>query len=99
MGAGLATVSAFKSTGRVDSGMSDGPVRLSPGEATATEIIERLETGDRVIVETELLGSVHEITLRFDGEVYYCDTPTTLHRHESAEDMRRCLDDQRYGSA
>jgi hypothetical protein len=77
--------------------MSD-PVHLSPGEATPAEIIERLEAGDRVIVETELLGSVHEITLRFDGEVYYCDTPTTLHRHETREGMRRCLDDQRYGS-
>jgi hypothetical protein len=99
MGAGLARARVFKSAGGVDSGMSDGPIRLSPGDATATEIIERLEAGDRVIVETELLGSVHEITLRFDGEVYYCDTPTTLHRHETAEGMRRCLDDQRYGSA
>jgi hypothetical protein len=78
--------------------MNDGSIHVSPGEATATEIIDYLEAGDRVIVETELLGSTHEITLRFDGGVYYCDTPTTLHRHETAEDMRRCLDEQRYGS-
>jgi len=71
--------------------MNDGPVHLSPGEVTAREIIERLEAGDRVIVETELLGSVHEITLGFDGDVYYCDTPTTLHRHETAEELADAL--------
>ncbi|MFB6296449.1 MAG: hypothetical protein ABEH66_06380 [Halobacteriales archaeon] len=78
--------------------MADEPVRLSPGDATAEEILDRLEDGDRVVLEREFLGSVHEVTLRYEGGTYYCDTPTTLHRHESAEDMRRCLDEQRYGS-
>ena len=95
----LATVGAFKTAGRVPLNMGDGPLRISAGEATAAEILERLESGDRVIVETERLGSVHEVTLRYDGDTYYCDTPTTLHRHDTAEGMRRCLDDQAYGSA
>ena len=76
-----------------------GPTRIEPGELTVEEIIERLHAGDRVVIERELLGGVHEVTLRFDGQIYYCDTPTTLHRHETPEGMRSCLDKQRYGSA
>ena len=37
-----------------------------------------------------------EVTLRHDGDVYYCDTPTTLHKHESSDEMRECLDEQGY---
>ena len=74
------------------------PTRVRPGELTVEQILERLHAGERVVVERELLGGVHEVTLRFDGETYYCDTPTTLHRHETPEDMRACLDQQRYGS-
>ena len=76
-----------------------GPTRIEPGELSVEEIIDRLHAGDRVVIERELLGGVHEVTLRFDGETYYCDTPTTLHRHDTPEGMRRCLDQQRYGSA
>ncbi|MDZ7701079.1 MAG: hypothetical protein U5J98_02870 [Halobacteriales archaeon] len=75
------------------------PTRVQPGELTVEEILERLHEGDRVVIERELLGGVHDITLRFDGDTYYCDTPTTLHRHETPEGMRACLDKQRYGSA
>jgi hypothetical protein len=75
----------------------DGPIRVRPGELTVVEILERLHAGDRLVVEQEFLGEVHDITLRFDGETYYCDTPTTLHRHETVEGMRTCLDEQRYG--
>lgn len=75
----------------------DGPIRVRPGELTVEEILERLHAGDRLVVEQEFLGEVHDITLRFDGETYYCDTPTTLHRHETVEGMRTCLDEQRYG--
>jgi hemin uptake protein HemP len=76
--------------------MTEAPMRIRPGEASVDEIIDRLQAGQRVIVERELLGGVHEITLRFDGEIYYCDTPTTLHRHETADGMRQCLKGQRY---
>ncbi len=75
------------------------PTRIRPGELTVEEILDRLHAGDRIIIEQELLGGVHDITLRFDGDIYYCDTPTTLHRHETPEGMRACLDKQRYGEA
>ena len=74
-----------------------GATRIEPGELTVEEILERLHAGERVVIDRELLGGVHEVTLRFDGEVYYCDTPTTLHRHDTPEGMRACLAEQRYG--
>ena len=79
--------------------MPGGPVRVRPGDLTVEEILERLHAGERVVVEREVLGGVHEVTLRFDGGTYYCDTPTTLHRHDTAEAMRACLDEQRYGKS
>lgn len=78
--------------------MTDGPVRIQSGELPVDELVERVEAGQRVIIEREMLGTVHEITLRFDGDIYYCDTPTTLHRHETVEGMRQCLTDHRYAS-
>jgi hypothetical protein len=44
-----------------------------------------------------MLGGVHEVTLRHDGTTYYCDTPTTLHKHRSAEEMRTCIERMGYG--
>ncbi len=79
--------------------MSEGPLRIAPGEITVEEILERLEAGQRVIIERDFLGSVHEVTLRYDGETYYCDTPTTLHRHQTVDGMRDCLVGEEYGSA
>lgn len=78
--------------------MSEGPVRLEAGDVPIDDIIDHLHAGTRVIIERDLLGSVHEVTLRFDGDVYYCDTPTTLHRHGTVEEMRECLANERYGS-
>ena len=51
-----------------------------------------------MVVRTEFLGEEHEVTLRRDGDVFYCDTPTRLHRHESREEMRTCIEKQGYAS-
>ena len=75
--------------------MSD-PIRAVAGELTADEILSALDEGRRVVIKTEMLGSEHQITLRHDGECYYCDTPTTLHKHESPEEMRNCIFKQGY---
>ena len=71
-------------------------LRADAGELDAEEILTALEEGRRVVIRTQLLGSDHEVTLRHDGSVYYCDTPTTLHKHETREEMRRCIADQGY---
>ncbi len=72
------------------------PLRASAGELSADEIIAALNEGRRVVVRIEMLGTDHEVTLRHDGSVYYCDTPTTLHKHESEAEMRTCIDQQGY---
>ncbi len=74
------------------------PLEIDAGDLSVEELLAALEDGRRITVRTEFLGSEHEVTLRHDGEVYYCDTPTRLHRHESAEEMRECIRKQGYAS-
>ncbi|MFA1609821.1 hypothetical protein [Halobellus rubicundus] len=78
--------------------MSD-PLRIESGELTAAEILEALREGRRVVVEAELLGGTHELSLRHDGDIYYCDTPTTLHKHDDEAGMRACIEKMGYGRA
>jgi len=70
---------------------------IEAGEWTTAEIIDALDSGQRVVVRVEMLGGVHEVTLRHDGTTYYCDTPTTLHKHGSADEMRTCIEKMGYG--
>ncbi|MFC6863262.1 hypothetical protein ACFQGE_07290 [Halomicroarcula sp. GCM10025817] len=74
------------------------PLEIDAGEADIEEILDVLEGGRRVVVTTEFLGSSHEVTLRYD-DVWYCDTPTRLHKHESRDEMRTCLERQGYAQA
>jgi hypothetical protein len=74
------------------------PLYVREGELTADEVLAVLEEGRRVIVRTEFLGSEHEVTLRWDGQTYYCDTPTQLHKHDDEAEMRRCLEEQGYST-
>ena len=75
----------------------DMALTVEAGELATDELISQLQAGERVIVLTTFLGSEKRVTLRFDGETFYCDTPTTLHKHETAEDMRACIREQGYG--
>jgi hypothetical protein len=68
-----------------------GPVVVEAGEWSSDELIAALDEGRRVIVRAEFLGETREVTMRWDGETYYCDTPTRLHKHQDAEGMRDCL--------
>jgi hemin uptake protein HemP len=72
---------------------------IEAGECEPDELLAALESGDRIVVRTEFLGAEHEVTLRHDGGVYYCDTPTRLHKHDSKAEMRSCLENQGYASA
>jgi len=73
------------------------PLVVTAGELETDELMETLERERRVVVRTEFLGSEHEVTLRWDGDTYYCDTPTRLHKHDDAGEMRTCLENQGYG--
>lgn len=72
------------------------PLVIDAGELGTEELLETLESGRRVVVNTEFLGSEHTVTLRRDSGTYYCDTPTRLHTHDSAEEMRECIEEQGY---
>jgi hemin uptake protein HemP len=72
------------------------PLRIESGELTATEIVDALREGRRVVIEAELFGDTREMSLRHDGETYYCDTPTTLHKHADAEGMIGCIERMGY---
>ena len=76
-----------------------GPLRVDSGELTAEEILVALLEGRRVVVRTTMFGSDHEVTLRHDGTIFYCDTPTTLHKHTSEAGMRECIDEMGYAAA
>jgi hemin uptake protein HemP len=72
------------------------PLRIEAGELSAEEILAALREGRRVVVTTDMLGGSHTVTLRHDGSTYYCDTPTTLHKHAEEEEMRTCIDRMGY---
>ncbi|WP_435319996.1 hypothetical protein [Haloarchaeobius sp. TZWSO28] len=72
------------------------PLRARAGELSADEILDAMKDGRRVLITTEMLGVEHEVTLRHDGRIFYCDTPTTLHKHESEDEMRMCIEKQGY---
>jgi hypothetical protein len=73
-----------------------GPIHVDAGELSAEEILEALREGRRVVVRTEMLGGNHQVTLRHDGSTFYCDTPTTLHKHPDEDGMRTCIDRMGY---
>jgi hemin uptake protein HemP len=70
--------------------------QVEAGELTASEILDALDDGSRLVVRTEMLGGIHEVTLRHDGTTYYCDTPTTLHKHDTSDAMRECIERMGY---
>ncbi|WP_293030679.1 hypothetical protein [Natronococcus sp.] len=75
------------------------PLRIAAGDLEADAILEAIQDGRRVVVSITTLGDEHEVTLRYDGSVYYCDTPTRLHRHESEREMRTCITNMGYDAS
>lgn len=66
--------------------------RVSRKELTAAEILDVLEDGGRVIIELSVLGQTTDLVVREQDGTYYCDTPMKLLRHESADELRHCLE-------
>ncbi|WP_435126383.1 hypothetical protein [Halobaculum sp. D14] len=75
------------------------PLRVDAGELTTEEILDTLREGRRVVVTAELFGDERDLTLRHDGDVFYCDTPTRLHKHAEEDEMRSCIEEMGYGRA
>lgn len=66
--------------------------RVAREELTASEIIEVLEGGGRVLIETSVLGRETTVVVREQNGTYYCDTPMKLLTHENPEDLGHCLE-------
>ena len=66
-------------------------VHASPGELTASEILAILDRGDRVVIDTTVLGQPRAQVMRKQNGTYYCDTSTKLFTHETKAGMRSCL--------
>jgi len=77
----------------------DATRTIESGELSADEIIDALQNGQRLQVSVELLDQQHRITLRYDGETYYCETPTRLHKHSDEAAMRVCIKKRGYAAA
>jgi hemin uptake protein HemP len=73
------------------------PLRIQAGELTAQEILDALQEGRRIVVRADLFGAEREMTLRHDGDTFYCDTPTRLHKHDEEAEMRSCIERMGYG--
>ncbi|WP_254522036.1 hypothetical protein [Natrinema caseinilyticum] len=67
------------------------PLRISAGELETDAIMEAIQDGRRVVITITAVRTEYEVTLRYDGSIYYCDTPTRLHRHENEREMRACI--------
>ncbi len=76
----------------------DGPLQITAGELDEDSILEALQDGRRILLTMTMLGAEHQVALRYDGSVYYCDTPTRLHRHESEQEMRTCVRNMGYAT-
>jgi len=74
------------------------PLRISAGDLETDAIMDAIEDGRRVVITTTAAQQEYEVTLRYDGSVYYCDTPTRLHRHETEYEMRTCIRNMGYGA-
>lgn len=71
-------------------------IRAKPGELTADDVVDALDSGRRVLITVEVVGTEKQVALRRRGDVYYCDTPTTLHTHDTESGIRTCLESQGY---
>lgn len=67
-------------------------INIERKELTADEILNEIESGNRLVIEINLLRVPIRMVLRKHDETYYCDTIVTLFTFDNAEDMRDCLE-------
>ena len=75
------------------------PLRIDAGDLTTDYLIEESTAGRRVLLSVELFGTETEVSLRYDGDTYYCDTSTQLHKHDDEAEMRACIEEMGYADS
>ena len=66
--------------------------RIAATETSTSALIDRLDAGERVVLELKKLGITTTVTLRKQGETYYCETPIKLLTYDTREGMKTCLE-------
>lgn len=72
--------------------MTDEPIRIARKELSSEEILEHLDTGNRVIVTAEVFGVKKEVALRKADEEYVCDTGFKLLTYSERDGLKRCIE-------
>lgn len=75
------------------------PLVTTAGSRSVDELLDAVERGRRVIVRSEWPRDTRAVTIRWDGRVFYCETPRRRHRHETRAEIRECLASQWYASS
>ncbi|MEF8812310.1 MAG: hypothetical protein V5A55_00590 [Halovenus sp.] len=70
-------------------------VHVTSEELTASEVLEILDRGGRVVIDVDVFAGSRQATVRETDGTYYCDTTTKLLRHETADGLLTCLEKHR----
>lgn len=70
-------------------------VRAGRKELRTSEVIRELENGNRILIESELLGKRLRLAIREEQGTYYCDTPVKLFTFDTQDDLGECLEKYR----
>jgi hypothetical protein len=62
-------------------------------ETTSDELLSVLDDDQEVNLEVGSADSTHSVTLRKQGDTYYCDTSVKLYSYESHEELLSCLEE------
>lgn len=72
--------------------MSTEPIHISRKEFSSEEVLERLDEGQRVVIDVEVIGAGTQVVLRKQGGEYVCDTGIKLMKYDDREDMKQCIE-------
>lgn len=67
-------------------------VRVTRKDLTSEEVLDELESGNRVMIELEVLRKPLRMVIREQEGTYYCDTPIKLLTFDSKADLQACLE-------
>lgn len=72
--------------------MSDSSVEISRKEFSSEEVLDRIESGQRVIVTVEVMGVSRDVTLRKTDNQYVCDTGLKLMNYDDRDGLKACIE-------
>lgn len=71
---------------------------IPAGTLGTEELLTLLHEERHIQIVSNQDGGNSPVTLRYDGQPYYCDTGTKLRRSGRKKDMEKCIKDLGYAS-